>query len=174
MKKYKYHAKKGIDLVKGILSAESKEEAIDKINNMGLLPVELVEEGAEGPKGRTFHGVDSFSGKVGSRAFNILYRQLGRLLKSGIPLLPALALTAEQCEDRKLRLILETIKDQVRQGTSLAEALANHSSSFNAFAVSMIELGENTGHLDEALGRLAESWRERTELLSAPRPILPM
>ncbi|HOW59973.1 MAG TPA: type II secretion system F family protein [Candidatus Omnitrophota bacterium] len=161
MKQFKYEAKKGMDLVKGILSAETKDEAIDKINEMGLIPVELEEEISVEPDSPVLGRTGSFSSKISARALNVFYRQLSRLLKSGVPLLPALALISEQFEDPKLQKILEQIKNQVRQGKSFAEVMAGYPSVFNAFAVSMVELGENTGHLDEALQRLADCYERQ-------------
>lgn len=161
MRQFRYEAKKGMDLVKGILSAETKDEAIDKINEMGLVPVELIEEKADGKKNRVFGEIRVASFKGGGHAVTVFYRQLGRLLKSGVPLLPALVLVAEQSDDRNLQLILETVKNQVRQGRALSEAMANHPKTFNTFAIAMIELGSHTGHLDEALRRLADCYEKQ-------------
>jgi type II secretory pathway component PulF len=163
MRQFRYEAKKGRDLVKGILSAETKDGAIDKINEMGLVPVELIEEKPSGKQSRVLGSArgSSFKGG-GGHAISVFYRQLGRLLKSGVPLLPALALVAEQSDDRRLQPVLETIKNQVRQGRALAEAMAEHPKSFNAFAIAMIELGENTGHLEDALKRLADCYEKQS------------
>lgn len=162
MKQFRYEAKKGMDLVKGILSAETKDEAIDKINGMGLVPVELIEEKPGEKKSRVFGEIRAASFRGGGHAVAVFYRQLGRLLKSGVPLLPALVLVAEQSDDRKLQPILETVKSQVRQGRSLAEAMADHPKVFNTFAIAMIELGSHTGHLDEALRRLADCYEKQS------------
>ena len=163
MKQFRYEAKKGRELVKGILSAETKDGAIDKINEMGLVPVELIEEKPDGKQRHVFGEIRATAFKGGGgQAIAVFYRQLGRLLKSGVPLLPSLALVAEQSDDRKLFPVLEMIKNQVRQGRSLAEALAEHPKFFNAFAIAMIELGESTGHLDDALRRLADCYERQS------------
>ena len=163
MKQFRYEAKKGRELVKGILSAETKDGAIDKINEMGLVPVELIEEKPDGKQHHIFGEIRATAFKGGGgQAIAVFYRQLGRLLKSGVPLLPSLALVAEQSDDRKLFPVLEMIKNQVRQGRSLAEALAEHPKFFNAFAIAMIELGESTGHLDDALRRLADCYERQS------------
>ncbi|HNX69509.1 MAG TPA: type II secretion system F family protein [Candidatus Omnitrophota bacterium] len=156
MKQFRYQAKKGTAHTKGILSAETKDAAIDKINEMGLVPVELVEEGVQGQKNLVFSEVDLLLSKVGKRALTVFYRQLGRLIRSGVPLLPALAVAEEQSEEVKFRAILELVKNKVRQGKSLAVTMSEHASIFNPFAIAMVELGENTGRLDEALLRLAD------------------
>jgi len=164
MKKFKYEAKKGKDLIKGILSAESHAAAVDKIHEMGLLPVQVREEGIRGAR--------VFGGGVRGRSLTLFYQQMGRLIRSGIPLLAALTVTAEQTEDRKLQSICETIKEEVRHGKPFAAALGEHPSAFDVFAVAMVELGENTGHLDEALARLAECQDRRFSVLQKVRNAL--
>jgi general secretion pathway protein F len=164
MKKFKYEAKKGKELIKGILSAESHAAAVDKIHEMNLLPVQVREEGVG--------GAGPFGGGVRSRSLTLFYQQLGRLVRSGIPLLAALTVTAEQTEDRRLQAICETIKDEVRHGKPFAAALGEHPSVFDVFAVAMVELGENTGHLDEALARLAECHERRFSVLQKVRNAL--
>jgi len=156
MKQFRYEAKRGKDLVKGILASESKDAAIDKINAMGLVPVELCEERSDGRTSRVLGGEGHSSLGGASHAMAVFYRQLGRLLRSGVPLLPALVLVAEQSDDRRLQPVLEEIKSQVRQGRALSEAMAAFPSLFSDFSIAMAELGENTGQLHEALGRLAD------------------
>lgn len=165
MKQFRYEAKKGGDLVKGILSAETKDQAVDKINEMGLVPVELIEEKAGGKKKRVFGEIRTAPFRGGGHAVAVFYRQLGRLLKSGVPLLPSLVLVAEQSVDRKFQAVLETIKDRIREGSSLAEAMGDYPQSFNAFSIALTELGESTGHLDEALQRLADCYEKQFAVL---------
>lgn len=172
MKQFRYEAKKGMELVKGILSAETKDEAIDKINEMGLVPVDLVEEKTGGKQSRVFGEIKTVSFKGGGHAVAVFYRQLGRLLKSGVPLLPSLVLVSEQSDDRKLQPILEAVRDQVRQGRSLAESLGEYPKTFNTFAIALVELGENTGHLDDALWRLADCYEKQSATLQKVRNAL--
>ena len=135
---------------------------------MGLIPVELVETAAS-EKERGVGGFGPFAGKVSGRSLTIFYQQLGRMAKSGIPLLAALTVTAEQTEQRRLQVIVETIKNEVRKGKSLAEAMGEHPLVFNPFSIAMVELGENTGHLEDALTRLADCQERRARVLQKVR-----
>jgi general secretion pathway protein F len=166
MKRFKYEAKKGKELIKGILSAESQAAALDKINEMGLLPVQVFEEGVRGGS------ANPFGTRVRNRSLTVFYQQLGRLARSGIPLLAALTVTAEQTEDRKLQSISEAVKEEVRHGKSFAAALAEHAPVFDSFAIAMVELGEKTGHLDDALTRLADCHERRSSVLQKVRNAL--
>ncbi len=172
MRQFRYQAKKGLDLVKGILSAETKDEAIDKVNEMGLVPVELIEENSEGKQDHVFGdaAISSFKGE--GHAVAVFYRQFGRLLRSGVPLLPALVLVAEQSANPKLQPVLEALKEQVRQGNPLSVSMAGFPKTFNSFAIAMVELGEHTGHLDEAFQRLAECSEKQSMTLRKVRNAL--
>lgn len=172
MRQFRYQAKKGLDLVKGILSAETKDDAIDKVNEMGLVPVELLEEDSEGRQNHVFGEVATSSFKGGGHAVTVFYRQFGRLLKSGVPLLPALVLVAEQSENPRFEPVLEVLKEKVRQGNPLSVAMAEYPKTFNSFTIAMIELGEHTGHLDEAFQRLAECSEKQSATLRKVRNAL--
>ena len=172
MRQFRYQAKKGLDLVTGILSAETKDDAIDKVNEMGLVPVELVEEDSEGKQSHVFGEMAAASFKGEGHAVAVFYRQFGRLLKSGVPLLPALVLVSEQSDNPRLQPVLEALKEQVRRGNPLSAAMAGYPKTFNPFAVAMIELGEHTGHLDESFQRLAEYSEKQSATLRKVRNAL--
>ncbi|MBI4549795.1 MAG: type II secretion system F family protein [Candidatus Omnitrophica bacterium] len=165
MKKYKYKAKKGPqELIEGILAAENTDQAIDKINEMGLLPLQLAEEKDSQP--RETRGAGSPFRKIGSRHILFFYRHLARMVASGIPILPALILIAQQTENEEFRGVLENLKERVRQGQPLSESMNLHSGVFNAFDVAMIRTGETAGRLEEALKRIAD-YRDGQEALRA-------
>lgn len=168
MTQFKYEAKKGVELVKGILSAETRDAALDRINEMGLIPVELAEAESSEKEGG-LGGLALFPKKVSIRSLTIFYQQLGRMVKSGIPLLAALTVTAEQTEQHKLRVIVEAVKNEVRKGKSFAEALGAHAAVFGPFTIAMVELGENTGHLEDSLTRLADCQERRARVLQKVR-----
>lgn len=169
MTQFKYEAKKGMELVKGILAAETREAALDRINEMGLIPVELTPVESSETQGGFKSLVRPFTQKISGRSLTVFYQQLGRMAKSGIPLLAALTVTAEQTEQRSLRDIVETVKNEVRKGKSLAGAMEQHPEAFSPFAVALVELGENTGHLEDALKRLADCQERRTRVLQKVR-----
>lgn len=172
MKQFKYEAKKGVELVKGVLFAETKDEAIDKVNELGLVPVDLVEENPEEKQDRIHGKMKAVPFKRAGHAVTIFYRQLGRLLKSGVPLLPSLVLVTEQSDDQKFHPILEEVTERVRQGRSLAEAMGEYPKTFSTFAIALIELGESTGHLDDALQRLADCYEKQSAILRKVRNAL--
>ncbi|HVW99326.1 MAG TPA: type II secretion system F family protein, partial [Candidatus Babeliaceae bacterium] len=81
-----------------------------------------------------------------------------------VPLLQALELLIEQTEGR-LRSIAVTLKDNIKEGKSLAEALGRYPRVFDNIYIQLVRAGEATGKLEVILDRLT-SYMERRQALS--------
>lgn len=101
----------------------------------------------------------------------ILTRQLGVLLKAGVPLSESLGALIDQSEQAHVKRILADVKQQVNEGSSLADALSRHPGSFEDLFINMIRAGEASGALEAVLFRLAEFLdaqnRLRSKIISA-------
>ena len=88
---YKYNAKKGPqESVEGKIEAQSQEEAIEKINRLGYIPVRIKKE--EEARKTLFSSGTKLRLKVKSRQITVFSRQLSSLLKAGVPILNALGI----------------------------------------------------------------------------------
>src|SRR5262249_61459226 len=83
-------------------------------------------------------------------------RQLATLIAAGIPLVEALTALVDQIEQPRLKRIMGVVKQKVNEGSSLADALAEHAKVFSELYVNMILAGESSGALDVVLVRLAD------------------
>src|SRR3989338_3177217 len=86
----------------------------------------------------------------------VITRQLSAMLSAGIPILAALESAAEQTPVEKLRNVIRKINTDIRGGQSLSQAVAQYPKIFSNLFVSMVQVGETTGKLDQSLARLAE------------------
>jgi len=84
-------------------------------------------------------------------------RTLGTLLHSGVPLLSALGVAREVSANRVLAQALSQVQEGVKRGDGLARPMAE-SGAFPALAVHMVRVGEETGRIEEMLGRVASSY----------------
>jgi type II secretory pathway component PulF len=84
-----------------------------------------------------------------------LSRTLGTLLRSGVALLPALDATEGTLGRIPYQEMLQTVRDRLREGLTLAEPFAK-SKLFSALFVQLVHVGEETGTLDAMLLRIAE------------------
>jgi general secretion pathway protein F len=86
----------------------------------------------------------------------VITRQLGTLIKAGVPLAEGLGALVDQLERPGLKRVLASVKTQVNEGSSLGDAMGRHPRVFEELYVNMIRAGEASGNLDAVLFRLAE------------------
>ncbi|MDO8730744.1 MAG: type II secretion system F family protein [Candidatus Omnitrophota bacterium] len=91
-------------------------------------------------------------------------RQMALLVRSGIPLVDAIESLAEQPFSPVFKEVLRTLGQDLRQGRSFSEALAQHPAAFSVFSVNMVKSAETAGILDQVLERLASLGEEEMEL----------
>jgi type IV pilus assembly protein PilC len=88
--------------------------------------------------------------QIGGTDFLILNQQFNTLVKAGLPILRALDLLADRAASQKLRPILSRLRDRVREGKSLSEAVAE-AGVFSKVYSTAILAGEKSGNLSGVL-----------------------
>ena len=91
-------------------------------------------------------------------------QQLAVMLRSGLTLLNALHTAAEHTERLKLQRILRRVMVRFQEGSSFADALAEHR-VFNNLTVQLVKVGEQTGNLDVVIVRASEAMERRRQLI---------
>ena len=94
----------------------------------------------------------------------MFYRELAALLGSGVSLVPALDVILQAPELNQARGRVAAVRDRIREGASLSAAMGEASEQVTAFEQSVIEVGERTGGMNEALNRLASFLEEQGKL----------
>ncbi len=84
-------------------------------------------------------------------------RTLGTLLQSGVPLLAALGVAREVAGNRVVAQALSAVQEGAKRGDGLARPMAE-SGAFPSLAIHMVRVGEETGRLEEMLGRAAAAY----------------
>ncbi len=144
--------------VKGTMDASSVASVREQLARQEVYPISIYlasEEARMSLWQRLFMGGVSLKDKI------LFTKQLSVLLKSGVPLLQSIELLTEHFEGR-LHSILVAIKDEVKGGTSLADAMARFPRAFDTIYVQLVRAGEASGKLDEILERLT-GYLERRE-----------
>ncbi|NQT92823.1 MAG: type II secretion system F family protein [Lentisphaerae bacterium] len=158
MPTFSYRAKQGpVATVEGELRAESRAEALSRLEAMGYTPLSVTEKQVESSSRRVFSGW-----RVGARNVTIFTRQLASLTRSGVPILRALSTIREQTENARLAAILAHVEGSVRDGNTLSESLSGYPAEFSELYVNMVRSGEGGGILDDVLFRMADA-REKEE-----------
>ncbi len=89
-------------------------------------------------------------------------RNLGTMLRSGVPILQALDIVGETCGNVVLTRAVRDVQNSVRQGESLSGPLAEHD-VFPTMTVQMMSVGEDTGALDTMLAKIGEFYDQEVE-----------
>jgi type IV pilus assembly protein PilC len=89
-------------------------------------------------------------------------RNLGTMMKSGVPILQSLDIVADTTGNVVLERALREVQDSVRQGEALAAPLTNHA-VFPPMVVQMMSVGEDTGALDTMLYKISEFYDQEVE-----------
>lgn len=144
--------------VRGLLTAGTETEVVSTLSSRELFPLRI--ELAESAKSD-----DRLRGRrVKARDLATFYSQLSDLLRSGVPLLRSLELLQRQTRNKVLKVVLQEVRDEVSNGTRLAEALRQHSNVFSELAVSMVRAGEEGSFLEDVLRRIADFTEHQEDL----------
>jgi type IV pilus assembly protein PilC len=136
-------------LVRGEMRAGGEAAVTASLRRQGILLVKLKRRRASGGKTITEKDVALFT------------RQLGTMMKAGVPLLQSFDIVGRGATNPRLTKLLNDIRTDVETGTSLSSAFRKHPQYFNALYCNLIEAGEAGGILEALLDRLA-LYQEKT------------
>ena len=146
----------------GQMEVGSHDEVIGKLQDAGNIPIE-VREADSGDSAGLFAAL--FKRATLREAQVVQFtQQLATLLGAGQPLDRALQILLDLPESEKAKRLLERVRDQVRGGTPLSDALEAEHGSFSKLYVNMVRAGETGGSLEETLRRLGD-YLERSRIL---------
>jgi len=159
---------------KGVIDADSAAVARRKLREQDLFPTDMTE--AAGVKNATASaavdrqalderkGFRFVFGGVPTRDLALMTRQFGVLLKAGMPLVEALTALLEMTPRLRLKKAIYDVRDKVKSGSSLADALARHPRVFSPLYSNMVRAGEAGGALEQVLQRLADIEEHQAKL----------
>jgi type IV pilus assembly protein PilC len=146
---YKVRDRTG-NVTTGSLVADSEALVLARLREQGFTPLDVQR------KKRGIGQIEFGGKKVKLKQVAIFSRQFATMVNSGLPILRALAILAEQTENKELARVLNEARLDVEQGSSLSGAMGKHDHVFNNLYVSMVKAGETGGSLDSTLLALAE------------------
>ena len=139
------------EIIRDKMDAATKDDVLAKLRK-DRLQVVRVEEAKQG--GFSFAAL--MAPGIKTRDIVILTRQFATMINSGLPLVQALDILAQQTENKALADITRQEVYDVESGHTLADALRKHPKGFTDLYVNMVAAGEAGGILDTILLRLAQ------------------
>ena len=145
----------------GVLEGDAARQVRALLREQGLMPVSVAEVMDSRPSRM---GRFSLGHRVSAADLSLLTRQLATLVHSGIPLEEALLAVSQQSEKVRVRSVLAGVRSRVIEGRTLAEGLGAFPRVFPELYRATVSAGEQSGHLDAVLERLAD-YTEKREIL---------
>ena len=121
--------------------------------SQGYIPTRVKEDRSKGSGAQLGTLLDFFS-SIKAPELILFTKQFNTLIRAGVPMLSLLKVLEEQTEHPKLRKILGTIHQDIKEGSSLHEAFRKHPRAFSPLYCNMLKAGETSGALNEVLDRL--------------------
>jgi general secretion pathway protein F len=147
---------------KGVLEGDTARQVRQVLRERGMLPMTINEVMERERRDNR----RSFSLRRGMNAADLalVTRQLATLLRSGMPLEETLLAVGQQSEKPRLKSILLGVRSRVMEGHTLASGLADFPQAFPEIYRATVAAGEQSGHLDPVLERLADYTEGRQQL----------
>ncbi len=161
----------------GELEAANESEIVDRLRDQGLMPMQIAQAlgaaQAPGVRGKAVAGARWFQPRRVTRDHVLsITRELATLLRAGLPLDRALELLISLAPTLPVAVMLQGIRDEVRGGKALSQALDARRDIFSRFYVNIVRAGEAGGALGTVLQRLAETMDRNKELRESVRSAL--
>jgi MSHA biogenesis protein MshG len=142
------------ELVKGVLEDSDSGAVADQLVNTGISPVDIAPTGTPSTARH-----DSWFGRVFAPPITLddrllFARQMYTLLKSGVPIMRALAGLQESARSVTMAKVMQDLRTSLDSGRDLNSSMRRHPAVFSQFFVSMVRVGEMSGSLEEIFLRL--------------------
>jgi type IV pilus assembly protein PilC len=156
---YRVRTKEG-RVLEGTMDANGESAVASKLRSQGMTPIQISKESKASMK-MELHILPQ---RVKLKDLAIFSRQFATMINSGLSLLRALNILAEQSENPKLAEAIRSIRDDVERGSSLSAAMSKFPKVFNNLFVSMVRAGETGGQLDTVLMKVADTYETEHKL----------
>jgi type IV pilus assembly protein PilC len=162
VKKYNYEARDTTTnkKVKSVVQAESENAAAKLLMEQGFIPLNIVEFG------KSNNAFSKLSNRIRTKDKIVFSRQLATLLGAGLPLTQSLRTVTEQTENKELRAVIDDIIVDIEGGKSLKDAFSKHPNVFDKVYLALVEAGETSGTIDDALKRIATQQEKDAAIVS--------
>jgi general secretion pathway protein F len=146
---------------RGVIEGDTPRQVRQILRERSLLPLSVTEVAErEATRQRSF----TLRRSMTAADLSLVTRQLATLIQSALPLEEALLAVAEQTEAPRVKSILIGVRSKVMEGHTLADGLADFPKAFPELYRATVAAGEQSGHLDAVLERLADYVESRQEL----------
>jgi general secretion pathway protein F len=159
---------------KGVAEGDTVKQVRQSLRDKGLIPMQVnATSGRRRDTGRQSLGKPAMLQRgISATELALITRQLATLVQAALPLDEALAAVANQSEKQRSKSMLFGVRARVMEGHTLAVGLAEYPKVFPELYRATVDAGEQSGHLDTVLERLADYTENQQELQGKVRQAL--
>jgi len=148
---------------KGVMEADTPRQIRAQLRDRGMTPLSVTEVHQREAK-RTSGGFSFGSRGLSAADLSLITRQLATLVRVGTPVDEALKAVSRQSEKPRVTNMMLAVRAKVKEGHPLAVALSDFPHAFDGLYRATVSAGEQSGHLDGVLERLADYTETRQVL----------
>jgi type IV pilus assembly protein PilC len=149
-------------LLQGALEGDNQTLVAEKLRSMGYIPIAIQQDKSKNLSADL--KIPGITDRVKIKDVAVFSRQFATMINSGLTLIRALSILADQTENKRLAEIVTEVRLDVEKGASLSQAIGKHPKAFNRLYVAMVRAGEVGGVLDRVLLQLADIIEKQVEL----------
>ncbi|MCG5496504.1 type II secretion system inner membrane protein GspF [Ectothiorhodospira variabilis] len=146
---------------RGVLEGDTPRQVRQQLREKGFTPLSV--EAVQQREKRRLQ-LPGMARGISAMDLSLVTRQLATLVRSGLPLEEALGTVARQSEKARIRSMLMAVRTRVMEGHTLARGLGDFPHVFPDIYRTTVSAGEQSGHLDVVLDRLADYTENRQQM----------
>ena len=147
---------------KGVLEGDAARQVRQQLREQGWVPLEVQEVIQRETRPKT--GLRLPQRGISATDLALITRQLATLVRAGLPLEECLRAVSQQTDKSRQKSMLLAVRSRVMEGHTLAAGLGDFPSVFPDLYRTTVEAGEQSGHLEEVLERLADYTESRQQM----------
>jgi general secretion pathway protein F len=144
---------------KGVLEGDAARQVRQQLREQGWVPLAVQEVAQREARRSKRAGI--LQRGISTTDLALLTRQLATLVRAGLPLEECLRAVSQQTEKARIKSMLLAVRSRVMEGHTLAAGLADFPNIFPELYRTTVEAGEQSGHLERVLERLADYTENR-------------
>lgn len=143
------------NLQQGHLEGQSVESVADRLLGDGFSPLTIEADPQAGERREGGTGRSWFERPVALTDLMVFCRQMYSLTRAGVPIIRAMTGLAETTRHPRMARVIRSVASELENGRAVADGLRQHPDVFDGLFVSIVQVGENSGRLDEAFLQLS-------------------
>ena len=147
---------------KGVIEGDAPRQVRQQLRDQGWVPLDVQEVSRRGKRSRS--AFSWLRGGISATDLALITRQLATLVRAALPLEECLRAVAQQTDRARLKSMLLAVRSRVMEGHTLATGLADFKHIFPELYRTTVEAGEQSGHLERVLERLADYTENRQQM----------